>query len=155
MNYKRLVVSLVLPQLAGIIGSFFTVSAIPVWYAGLEKPGFSPPNWLFGPAWVMLYFLMGISVYLIWQKMGENKAAKSAFWLFWIHLFFNAIWSIIFFGLQNPGLAFVNIVIIWLLIIVLMIKFWGINRWAAYLLIPYLLWVSFASLLNYFIWYLN
>ena len=149
MNYKRLIISLALPQLAGIIGSFFTISAIPVWYATLEKPSFSPPNWIFGPVWILLYILMGISIYLIWQK------DRSSTRLFWIHLFFNAIWSIIFFGFQNPGLAFINIIIIWLLIVILMIKFWRINQWSTYLLIPYLLWVSFASILNYFIWYLN
>jgi len=155
MNYKRLIISLALPQLAGIVGSLFTTSAIPTWYATLQRPNFSPPNWLFGPVWVLLYVLMGISVYLIWQKIEENKKAKGALWLFWIHLFFNAIWSIIFFGLHNPGLAFINIIVIWLLIIVLMIKFWPINKWSTYLLIPYLFWVSFASALNYFIWYLN
>ena len=149
MNYKRLIISLALPQLAGIIGSFFTISAIPVWYATLEKPSFSPPNWIFGPVWILLYILMGISIYLIWQK------DRSSTRLFWIHLFFNAIWSIIFFGFQNPGLAFINIIIIWLLIVILMIKFWRINQWSTYLLIPYLFWVSFASILNYFIWYLN
>lgn len=155
INYKRLIISLTLPQLAGIVGSFFTTSAIPTWYATLQRPSFSPPNWLFGPVWVTLYILMGISIYLIWQKIEQNKTARGAMWLFWIHLFFNAIWSIIFFGLQNPGLAFINIIIIWLLIIALMVKFWKVNRWATYLLIPYLLWVSFASVLNYFIWYLN
>ncbi len=155
MNYKRLIISLALPQLAGIVGSLFTTSAIPTWYATLQRPSFSPPNWIFGPAWITLYILMGISVYLIWQRIEKNKTAKGALWMFWVHLFFNASWSIIFFGLQNPGLAFVNIIIIWLLIIALMIKFWKINRWASYLLIPYLLWVSFASVLNYFIWYLN
>lgn len=160
INYKRLIISLALPQLAGMVGSLFTISAIPTWYATLERPSFSPPNWLFGPAWVTLYILMGISVYLVWSayakaSAGQSRKLKTALWLFWIHLFFNAIWSIIFFGLQNPGLAFINIIIIWLLIIALMVKFWKINRWATYLLIPYLLWVSFASVLNYFIWYLN
>jgi len=155
MNYKRLIISLALPQLAGIIGSFFTTPAISTWYATLQRPSFSPPNWIFGPVWIILYILMGISVYLIWQQIEKNKTAKGALWLFWVHLVFNASWSIIFFGLQNPGLAFINIIIIWLLIIALMIKFWKINRWATYLLIPYLLWVGFASVLNYFIWYLN
>ena len=155
MSYKRLIISLALPQLAGIVGAFFTSPAIPGWYANLIKPSFSPPNWLFGPVWITLYILMGISVYLIWQKIKQNKKAVGTLWLFWTHLFFNAIWSIIFFGLQNPGLAFINIIIIWLMIVVLIIKFWRINRWAAYLLIPYLLWVSFASALNCFIWYLN
>lgn len=160
MNYKRLIISLALPQLAGVVGSLFTMSAIPTWYATLQRPSFSPPNWLFGPAWVTLYILMGISVYLVWSayakaSAGQSKKLKTALWLFWIHLFFNAIWSIIFFGLQNPGLAFINVIILWFLIIALMVKFWKINRWATYLLIPYLLWVSFASVLNYFIWYLN
>jgi len=155
MNYKRLIISLALPQLAGIVGSLFTTSAIPTWYAGLEKPSFSPPNWLFGPVWIILYILMGSSVYLVWQKIEENKKVRGALWLFWIHLVFNATWSIIFFGLRNPGLAFLNIITIWLLIIVLIIKFWKFSYWSSYLLIPYLLWVSFASGLNYFIWRLN
>jgi len=155
MNYKRLLISLALPQLAGLIGSIFTVSAIPVWYVSLQRPSFSPPNWIFGPVWILLYLLMGISSYLIWQKIEQNKKAKESLWLFWIHLFFNAAWSIIFFGLQNPELAFTNIIIIWIFIVILILKFWKINKWSTYLLIPYLLWVSFASILNYSIWYLN
>jgi len=160
MNYKRLITSLALPQLAGLIGSFFTVSAISTWYAGLQKPSFSPPNWLFGPTWITLYILMGISVYLVWStyakaSAGQSKENKIAFWLFWVHLFFNALWSVIFFGLQSPGLAFINIIIIWVLIIVLMVKFWRINKWSTYLLIPYFLWVSFAACLNFMILVLN
>ena len=155
MNYKRLIISLALPQLAGLVGSFFTARAISVWYADLIKPSFNPPNWIFGPVWILLYILMGVSVYLIWQKCEKDKITKAALWIFWIHLFFNASWSIIFFGLQNSGLAFINIIIIWLFIIILIIKFWPINKWSSYLLMPYLLWTSFASLLNYFIWYLN
>lgn len=150
MNYKRLIISLILPQLAGLVGSFFTAPAISNWYAFLEKPSFNPPSWIFGPAWILLYILMGISSYLVWQK-GDKKALT----IFWIHLFFNALWSIVFFGLQNPGLAFLNIIVIWVFIIVLIIKFWKINKWSSILLIPYLLWVSFASVLNYFIWQLN
>lgn len=167
MNYKKLVISLALPQLAGLIGSFFTSPVVSsIWYKSLEKPFFNPPAWLFGPVWITLYIIMGISVYLVWQKVeqnppspkapdGQGKTAGSALWLFWIHLFFNAVWSIIFFGLKNPGLAFLDIIIIWLLIIVLIMKFWKINKWSAYLLIPYLAWVSFAGALNYFIWRLN
>lgn len=155
MNYKRLIVSLALPQLAGVIGSVFTTSAISTWYAALERPSFSPPNWLFGPAWITLYVLMGISIYLVWQKLGKNKQARQSFWLFWIHLIFNATWSIAFFGLQNPGLALINIIIILAFIIVLMTRFWRIDHLAAYLLIPYFLWVSFAALLNYSFWILN
>ncbi|MFH1565412.1 MAG: TspO/MBR family protein [bacterium] len=155
MNYKRLAISLALPQLAGAIGSLFTTSAIPNWYANLNKPSFNPPNWIFGPVWITLYILMGISVYLVWQEVEKNKKSKNAVMLFWIHLIFNASWSIIFFGLQNLALAFINIIIILAFIIILMIKFWKINKYSAYLLAPCLLWVSFAALLNYFIWYLN
>ena len=155
MNYKRLIISLALPQAAGVLGSFFTSPAIPTWYATLQRPSFSPPNWVFGPVWILLYVLMGISVYLVWLKVKKNKSVGFAVKLFWLHLIFNASWSIVFFGLQNPGLALVNIVLIWLFIIILIIKFWKINKLAGYLLIPYLLWVSFASVLNYFIWQLN
>lgn len=155
INIKRLIISLILPQLAGLVGSFFTIPAISSWYLNLEKPSFSPPNWIFGPAWVTLYLLMGISAYLVWQKIDENQKAKKSLWFFCIHLIFNASWSLMFFGLKSPGLGLINIIIIWLLIIVLIIKFWKINRWSSYLLIPYLAWVSFASLLNYFIWILN
>lgn len=147
---KKLIFSIFLCELAGIIGGLFTSQAIPTWYADLEKPFFNPPSWIFGPVWIVLYALMGISIYLIWKK-----TTKGPFVLFWIHLFFNATWSIVFFGLKNPGLAFLNILIIWILILVLMIKFWKINKYSTYLLIPYFLWVSFASILNYFIWYLN
>ncbi len=155
LNYKRLIISLALPQLAGIIGSIFTTSSISGWYSGLIKPSFNPPNWIFGPMWILLYILMGISIYLIWQSLEKNKINKNIFYLFYIHLFFNATWSIIFFGLQNPGLAFINIIILLIFIITLIFKFYKISKLASYLLIPYLFWVSFASLLNCFIWYLN
>jgi len=149
-----------LPQLAGLFGSIFTAPAIPGWYAELAKPSFSPPNWIFAPAWLTLYLLMGIAVYFIWSSYakasgGQGRKVKTAFWLFWLHLFFNAIWSPIFFGLKNPGLAFVNIVIILIFIIILIIKFWPIKKLSACLLIPYLAWVGFASCLNYYIWILN
>lgn len=164
MNYKKLVISILAPLLAGFLGSFFTSPAIDGWYSMLEKPVFNPPNWIFGPVWTTLYILMGISVYLIWRTVEkkkplfgrkQQKQVKLAVSLFWIHLIFNATWSIIFFGLESPAFAFVNIVIIWAFILVLMIKFWPINRWSTILLAPYFLWVSFASVLNASIWYLN
>ncbi len=151
----KFLIALLLCQGAGIIGSLFTVPAIDSWYQGLEKPIFNPPGWVFGPAWALLYFLMAVSVYLIWRRLKKDKKAKEAFWLFWIHLVFNASWTIVFFGLRNPGLALVNIAFIWLFIIVLIVRFYKISKTASYLLWPYLLWVSFASVLNYFIWHLN
>lgn len=160
MNYKRLATSIILPQLAGVIGSFFTISSVNSWYTTLVKPSFSPPNWLFGPVWITLYLLMGLSIYLVWSSLakatdGQAKRIKQSMVIFWIHLFFNAIWTIIFFGLRNPGLALVDIIILLSLIVILIIRFWQIKKVSAYLLIPYLLWVSFATALNYAIWYLN
>ena len=142
-------------EAAGIIGSFFTVQAIPTWYAVLVKPSFSPPNWLFGPVWTMLYMLMGIAAYRVW-RLGTNKpAVKAAVSLFLVHLFFNAIWSILFFGAKNIPLAFVDISIIWVTLIVLIFRFKKLDRTSAYLLLPYLAWVSFATVLNYSYWLLN
>jgi len=149
----KLFLSLLLPQLAGAVGALFTVSAIPTWYKFLNKPSFSPPNWLFGPAWLTLYLLMGIALYLNWIK--KTKQAKFNVRLFFIHLFFNAIWTPIFFGAKNLFLALIVIAIIWVLIVAMIIKFWKVNKASSLLLIPYLLWVSFATTLNYFIWKLN
>jgi len=155
MNYKRFIISLILPQLAWVIGSFFTISAIPVWYAVLNKPDFNPPNNLFAPMWLTLYLLMGVSAYLIWQKSDTDASAKEALLIFYLHLIFNALWSVIFFGLRQIGVALVDITIVWLFVLLLIMIFYRINRFAAFLLLPYLLWVSFAGILNYYIWILN
>lgn len=145
---------LIFCQLPGLIGSYFTVSAIPGWYSGLNKPWFNPPNYLFGPVWFALYILMGISLFLVWNsKSNINKG--SSFIIFSIQLFLNAIWSIIFFGMKSPGLAFVEIVLLWLFILISIVKFYPISKPASYLLIPYLIWVSYASVLNFSIWRLN
>ena len=156
MNFRRLIVSLIVPQLAGMLGTFFTpVSVVSGWYASLEKPFFAPPNWLFGPVWIALYILMGISIYLIWQQKDKGKETGEAMRLFWIHLVFNAIWSPIFFGMKNLGLAFIDILIILIFIVVMIVMFWKISKWASWLLVPYLFWIAFALALNYFVWYLN
>jgi len=149
----KLILSLLLPQLAGIIGATFTVSAISTWYKFLNKPFFSPPNWLFGPVWLILYLMMGIAVYLNW--ISKKKLAKNNVRLFFIHLFFNTIWTPIFFGARNLFLALIVIVIIWTLIVLMIFRFWKVSKLSSLLLIPYLLWVSFATVLNYFIWRLN
>lgn len=144
----KLILSIGLCLGAGIVGSFFTISAIPNWYSTLNKPVFSPPNWIFGPVWTILYILMGISLYLVWQK----KKIPS---IFWVQLILNALWSIIFFGMQNPLLAMVDIIALWIAIILTIKAFYKISKPSVYLLIPYLLWVSFALILNYSIWVLN
>lgn len=154
-QFFKLLISIVLCQTAGIIGSIFTVPAISIWYASLNKPEFTPPDWLFGPVWFLLYTLMGIALYLVWQKGIKKKEVKSAVILFIIHLAFNSLWSILFFGLQNLLVALFEIFILWLMIIVLIWRFSKIQKWSACLLIPYLLWVSFAMALNFGIWLWN
>ena len=148
-QWGMLVFFIALCHLAGIIGSFFTFEAIPTWYAMLQKPSFSPPNWVFGPVWTTLYTLMGIAVYIVWQKRGKGVR------LFWIHLFFNALWSILFFGLQNPLYALVEIVVLWALLLATMMLFFRTSKTAGWLLVPYLVWVTFASVLNAAIVLLN
>jgi len=138
---------------AGAIGGIFTSSAIPTWYANLAKPDFNPPNWLFGPAWTVLYILMGIALYLVWTSSKEDK--KFAYVAFCVQLVLNALWSIIFFGAHEFGWAFLEIAILWLAILTTIIAFYRVSKPAAYLLIPYILWVTFAAILNYGVWKLN
>lgn len=154
-NVLKLVIAVGASQLAGLVGSFFTTPAINNWYASLEKPNFNPPSWLFGPVWITLYFLMGVAAFLVWQKGWERKKVKSALGIYSLQLFLNTLWSIIFFGFQNPSLAFINIIFLWLAIFWTMMVFYKISKPASCLLVPYLLWVSFASFLNFTIWRLN
>lgn len=155
IQYLKLITSLVVCQLAGIIGSVFTVSAIPTWYAQLDTPFFNPPSDVFAPVWITLYLLMGISLYIIWSKGVDSRQSKLALILFAIQLVLNSLWSIIFFGSQAPLLAFIEILFLWTAIVLTMVYFYRISRAASYLLIPYILWVSFAAVLNFAIFYLN
>lgn len=154
-NFWKLIASLAMCHGAGIVGSVFTIPSIDSWYVFLNKPPFSPPNWIFSPVWLTLYTLMGISLYLIWSGGLGRRGAKFAFWFFIAHLFINAVWSIIFFGLQNTGLAFAVILILLAMIAVLIKLFRPLNLTASNLLIPYLVWVSFATILNYSLMVLN
>ncbi|MBE2227828.1 MAG: tryptophan-rich sensory protein [Ignavibacteria bacterium] len=151
----KLVVSIVVCQLAGVIGSIFTVSNINTWYIDLSKPLLNPPNWVFGPVWITLYFLMGIALFLVWNKGLDSRFSKNAFILFIVQLVFNAMWSIVFFGLHQLLISVFVIIILWLLIFVNIVQFGKISKPAAYLLLPYILWVSFASYLNIAIYILN
>lgn len=162
-NIIRLVAAIIICQLAGVLGSFFTAPAIDAWYKTLERPFFTPPDWLFAPVWITLYTLLGISLYFIWIKNNETKKTekkkkkyiKVSLWIFAIHLVTNAIWSIIFFGLRSPQWALLNIVVLWGLIVWTMARFYKIDKKAAYILIPYILWVTLATALNFEIWRLN
>ncbi|HTK33399.1 MAG TPA: TspO/MBR family protein [Candidatus Paceibacterota bacterium] len=158
MNIKtslKLVSAIVLSELAGIVGSFFTVSSITTWYADIIRPTFSPPNWIFGPVWTTLFALMGIALFLVWQKGLAQRDVKIAVALFLAQLILNVCWSIIFFGAHNPGGAFVEILFLWIAILATIIAFFKISKLAGYLLVPYIAWVTFAAFLNYAIWTLN
>ena len=151
----KLVICLALTFSAAFIGSIFTRSAVPDWYAALNKPSFTPPNWLFGPVWTILYILMAISAFIVWQKGLTNPAVKIALILYLIQLILNALWSVIFFGLKLPLIAFFEIILLWCAIVFTILVFAGVSITAALLLIPYILWVSFAAVLNFFLWFLN
>jgi translocator protein len=151
----KLVVSILVCFAAAGMGSLFTFKAIPNWYAGLKKPPYTPPNWAFGPVWTILYILMGISVFLVWQKGLATNGASLAFILFWIQLTINAVWSIIFFGMKSRGGGVITIIMLWLLIMATIIASFRVSSWAGALLIPYIVWVSIASYLNIGVWLLN
>ncbi len=157
-NIFKLITAIVVSEAAGIVGSIFTVRAIPEWYATLAKPSFNPPSWLFGPVWTTLYLLMGISAFLVWKKISERSLArdvKIALAVFGAQLVMNTLWSIVFFGLHSPAWAFVVIIALWVTIVWTMIAFYKISHPAMYLLVPYIAWVSFAGVLNLAIWRLN
>lgn len=154
-NFFKLVIAIIVSELAGIIGSVFTTPSIAGWYASLVKPALNPPAWVFGPVWTTLFALMGIAAFLVWRKGLDRKDVKIALVLFVGQLVLNALWSIIFFGLRGPGGALIEIVFLWLAILAMIIAFAKISKTAAWLLMPYILWVSFAGYLNYSIWMLN
>jgi benzodiazapine receptor len=151
----KLVLSIALCQAAGLIGSLFTTPSIPTWYTSLQKPWFAPPNWLFGPVWVTLFTLMGISFYFVWNKGWKNKLVKNGLSVFGVQLVLNALWSFLFFGLRSPMLGFIEIIALWIVIAFTIFKFYKISKNAAWLLLPYIVWVSIATTLNYYIWILN
>jgi len=151
----KLVVSIVACQCAGAIGSIFTTPAIPTWYAALEKPAFTPPNWLFAPAWITLYLLMAIAAFLVWRQGLEQKEVKTALIVFLVQLILNALWSVVFFGLTSPLYGMVVIIALWVAILLTIISFFRLSTAAGALLLPYILWVSFAAVLNISIWALN
>lgn len=155
MNYKKLLISIVVCQAAGLLGTPFTAAAIPTWYAGLTKPPIAPPNWIFGPVWTVLYLCMGVAFAIIWNKGLDKKEHRSAAILFGLQLFANVIWTPAFFGLRSPLLGFIVIVLLLVLLGLTIRSFYRISRPAAWILIPYLLWVSFATVLNGWILILN
>jgi len=155
MNYLILSVFIIGCELVGAISGLATAKAIPTWYQGLVKPSFNPPNWLFGPVWTLLYAMMGLAAWLIWSKGWQRADVRLALIIFGIQLALNFAWSFIFFANQNLGAALIEIIVMWLAIALTVVVFYKIDHRAAYLLLPYLAWVSFATLLNYSLWRLN
>ena len=151
----KLIVCLAVTFSAAFIGSLFTREAVPDWYANLNKPSFTPPNWLFGPVWTALYLLMALSAFIVWQKGLANSAVRIALTIYLIQLILNALWSVIFFGLKMPWLSFIEILLLWTAIGLTILAFARVSITAAVLLVPYILWVSFAAVLNFAIWLLN
>ena len=154
-TYTRLVMAIVLCQIAGLVGSLFTTPAILTWYANLHKPNVAPPNWVFAPVWTTLYLLMGISLFMIWNARRGKDASRKPIIMFIVQLALNVLWSYLFFGLKSPLLGLIGIVVLWFMIVLTAIFFFRVSKVAASLLIPYLAWVSLASYLNYLLYTLN
>ena len=152
-EWIKVAIAVLICEAAGFIGAIFTFSSLTTWYASLMKPFFSPPDWVFPVAWPVLYALMGFSLYYAWNENIENK--KAPMMIFSIQLLLNTLWIFIFFGLENQFYSLVEIIILWFAILATIISFFRFSRKAAYMLIPYLLWVIFAAVLNYYVWIFN
>ena len=150
----KLIASILLPLGIGGIAGMFTTEAIPGWYASLNQPSFNPPNWVFGPVWTTLYIIMGISLYLIW-KMEAGKERNQAIFVFMVQLLLNFFWSFFFFYFKMIGVALIDIVALWIMIVVILFRFYKLKPIASYINIPYLLWVPFATALNVAYFFLN
>ncbi len=154
-KFLKLVFSIAICQVIGIISGVATRESVTTWYQELTKPSFNPPNYIFAPVWIILYTLMGISLFLIWKDGLDKNNSKFAFYFFIFHLVINGLWSFVFFKWQSLMFSFFVITILWIIIIIIIYLFYKLNKLSSILLIPYLLWVSYASILNYYIWRLN
>lgn len=151
----KLIIAIAISELAGVVGSFFTSPAVAAWYPQLTTSAVNPPAWVFGPVWTTLFAMMGIAAFLVWKKGLKRRDVKIALSIFLGQLVLNTLWSLIFFGLHSPGGALVEIVFLWLAIAATIVAFAKVSKAAAWMLAPYILWVSFAAYLNYAIWILN
>jgi translocator protein len=164
LDVLRLAISIAIPLAAGIIGAIFTAESISTWYQIIEKPWFTPPGWIFGPAWTALYILMGVSLFFVWKKKTsssqtiderQNNSKVAAYVAYGAQLALNALWSILFFGLRSPQVAFAEIIVLLASISITIALFFKISKLASALMLPYAGWVTFASLLNLQVWLLN
>jgi tryptophan-rich sensory protein len=151
----KIIISLAVTFSAPVIASLVTNPAASDWYANLNKPSFNPPGWVFGPVWTVLYILMAVSAALVWHRGLHEPKVKLALALYIVQLFLNALWTPFFFGLQMPLLAFIDILLLWAAIILTILAFFRVSGYAAFLMAPYLVWTTFAAVLNFSLWYLN
>jgi tryptophan-rich sensory protein len=151
----KVIISLAVTFSAPVIASLVTDPAASNWYANLNKPSFNPPGWIFGPVWTVLYILMAVSAALVWYRGLHEPKVRIALALYIVQLVLNALWTPIFFGLQMPLLAFIDIVMLWAAILITVLAFLRVSRYAALLMAPYLIWTTFAAILNFTLWYLN
>jgi len=154
-NIVKAIIAIAIPLMVGATSGFFTVTGVESWYQTIQKPSWNPPNWIFGPVWTTLYVMMGIALYLVWKEDTSEELKKIAIALFAVQLTLNFFWSFIFFNQQQPGWALVEIIAMWIFILMTIFAFAQVNKTAAWLLVPYISWVSFATILNYTIWQLN
>ena len=154
-NLTRLGIAVMIPLMMGGLSGLVTAQGVRDWYPTLIKPSFNPPSWVFGPVWTLLYLMMGIAAFLVWQKGWDSGAVKVALALFAIQLILNGLWSVLFFGIRMPGLAFAELLLLWFSIGATVALFWRVSPVAGMLLLPYEAWVTFAAVLNGSIWILN
>lgn len=153
-HWGMLVGLIILCEALGSLGTLATSKEINTWYALLAKSSFNPPNWLFGPAWGILFALMGIALYVVWQQKKSAKRTQ-ALWLFWVQFVFNIAWSFIFFGQHAVLAGLYEIIVMWVAIVLTIVAFARVSKSAAWVMLPYLAWVTFATILNYSVWVLN
>ena len=151
----HLLVSILVCEFAGLVGAIFTTPALSTWYASLRKPSFTPPSWVFAPVWVTLYALMGISLYVMWKKGLGRRDVRRAVGLFAVQLILNVLWSVVFFGMRSAVYGFAVIIMLWVAVLATTVLFYKISKTAGILLVPYFLWSSLASALNFSILLLN
>ncbi|HEY1113830.1 MAG TPA: TspO/MBR family protein [Chitinophagaceae bacterium] len=154
-NWTKALISLAVPNIVGISAALFTETGESSWYQTIERPEWNPPGWVFGPVWTALYLMMGWAFYLVWKSDAPARLKRPAMILWTVQLVFNFFWTLIFFGAHEIGWALAEIAALWLLILLTIFAFARISKTAAWLLVPYISWVSFATLLTYTIWRLN
>lgn len=154
-NTFKLIIAIAIPLAVGGTSGFFTITGVDSWFQTVNKPSWNPPNWIFGPVWTTLYALMGVALFLVWKSDGSDILKKTAIALFAVQMVLNFFWSFIFFDQHQIGWALVEIIVLWVSILLTIFAFGNVSKLAAWLLVPYISWVSFATILNYSIWKLN